>query len=328
MFFCIYLLVICLFFCYNVFASKTPRGFTQSSFQNYMRFAKEGNAVMSKKQLIREILLMTLGTALVAIGVYFFKFPNNISTGGVTGLAVILSSLIPAVSSSTYASVINLLFLILGFVFLNRGFGLRTVYCSILFSAMLSGLEWLFPLSGPLTDELILELFFAIILPALGSAILFNLEGSTGGTDILAMILKKYTSLDIGRALLYVDVLIAASTLIVFDIKTGLCSLLGLVLKSVLVDNIIESINRKKSFILVTSHPNEVCDYITHSLNRSATFWEAKGAYSHEEKFVVLTALSRVQAAALRRYLKALDPHAFMLITNSSEIFGKGFLRA
>lgn len=283
---------------------------------------------MPKRQLIREILLMTLGTALVAIGVYFFKFPNNISTGGVTGLAVILSSLIPAVSSSTYASVINILFLILGFVALNRGFGLRTVYCSILFSAMLSGLEWLVPLSGPLTDQLILELFFAIILPALGSAILFNLEGSTGGTDILAMILKKYTSLDIGRALLYVDVLIAASTLFVFDIKTGLCSLLGLVLKSVLVDNIIESINRKKSFILVTSHPDEVCSYITHSLNRSATFWEAKGAYSHEQKFVVLTALSRVQAAALRRYLKALDPHAFMLITNSSEIFGKGFLRA
>lgn len=283
---------------------------------------------MQKKALVREILFLTLGTALVALGVYFFKFPNNFSTGGVTGIAVILSSLFPAVTSSTFASVINLLFLVLGFLVLNRGFGIRTVYCSLLFSALLSGLEWLVPLSGPLTDEKLLELFFAIIFPALGSAILFNLEGSTGGTDILAMILKKYTSLDIGRALLCVDVLIAASTLIVFDVETGLCSLLGLALKSVLVDNVIESLNRKKSFILVTSHPNEVCQYITETLNRSATLWEGSGAYSHEKKWIVLTALSRAQAVALRRYLKSLDPQAFMLITNSSEIFGKGFLRA
>lgn len=283
---------------------------------------------MSKKQLLKEILLMTLGTALVAVGVYFFKFPNHFSTGGVTGIAVVLSSVFPAVSSSTFASVINLLFLVLGFLVLNRGFGLRTVYCSLLFSGLLSLLEWLVPLSAPLTEQKILELFFAIILPALGSAILFNLEGSTGGTDILAMILKKFTSLDIGRALLCVDVLIAASTFFVFDVETGLCSMLGLALKSVLVDTVIESLNRKKSFILVTSLPEEVCDYITHSLHRSATYWEAEGAYSHGKKWVILTALSRAQAVALRRHLKSLDPHAFMLITNSSEIFGKGFLRA
>ena len=283
---------------------------------------------MEKKAVFREFLLLTLGTVLVAVGVYFFKFPNNFSTGGVTGIAVLLSSLIPAVSSSTFASVINVFFLILGFLVLNKGFGVRTVYCSLLFSALLSGLEWLAPLSAPLTDEKILELFFAIIFPALGSAILFNLDGSTGGTDILAMILKKYTSLDIGKALLYVDVLIAASTFLVFDVETGLCSLLGLALKSILVDNVIESINRKKSFILVTAYPDEVCRFITEQLHRSATFWEAEGAYSHEKKWVVLAALSRTQAVALRRYLKSIDSHAFMLITNSSEIFGKGFLRS
>lgn len=283
---------------------------------------------MQKKAIVREFLLLTLGTALVAVGVYFFKFPNHFSTGGVTGIAVVLSSLIPSLSSSTLASVINLLFLVLGFLALNRGFGLRTVYCSVLFSGLLSGLEWLVPLSAPLTDEKILELFFAIIFPALGSAILFNLDGSTGGTDILAMILKKYSSLDIGRALLYVDVLIAASTFLVYDVETGLCSLLGLALKSILVDNVIESLNRRKSFILVTSHVEEVCNFITHTLNRSATCWQGQGAYSHGEKWVVLTVLSRAQAVALRRYLKSIDSQAFMLITNSSEIFGKGFMRA
>ena len=283
---------------------------------------------MKVKQFLTEYALLTLGTALVAMGTYFFKFPNHFSTGGVTGIAVILSSIFPSISSSLFASVINVAFLLLGFGVLNRGFGVRTVYCSLLFSGMLAGLEWLVPLSGPLTDEKLLELFFGVILPALGSAILFNTQGSTGGTDILAMILKKFTSLDIGMALLYVDVLIAGSTLILIDIETGLFSLLGLVLKSVLVDSVIESLNRKKSFILVTSCPEEVCDFITHTLHRSATFWKGEGAYSHQDKWVVLTALSWAQAVALRRHLKAIDPHAFMLITNSSEIFGKGFLRA
>ena len=282
---------------------------------------------MTRKQIVKEFLWLSLGTALVAVGVYFFKFPNHFSTGGVTGIAVVLSSIFPAVSSSTFASVINLLFLLLGFVVLNRGFGVRTVYCSLLFSGILSALGWLVPMSGPLTDQKILELFFAVALPALGSAILFNLDGSTGGTDILAMILKKYTSLDIGRALLCSDVLIAASTFLFFNVETGLCSVLGLALKSVLVDTVIESLNRRKSFIVVTSHPAEACDFITHTLNRSATYWEAEGAYSHEKKWVVLAALSQSQAVTLRRHLKSLDPHAFMLITNSSEIFGKGFLR-
>lgn len=281
-----------------------------------------------KLAAVREYAMLTLGTFLVAAGVYFFKFPNQFNTGGVTGLAVILNAVIPAVSASTFASVINIAFLVLGFVALDKSFGVRTVYCTILFSAMLSGLEWLCPLSAPLTDQKTLELFFAVILPSLGSAILFNLQSSTGGTDILAMILKRFSSMDIGMALLYVDVLIAGSTLYFVGMEAGLYSILGLVLKSVVVDTVIESLNRRKSFIAVTSCPEEVCDFITHKLNRSATFWEAQGAYSHEAKWVVLTALSRAQAVALRVYLKSADPHAFILVTNSSEIFGKGFMRA
>ena len=283
---------------------------------------------MRFKETVRDYLLLTLGTFLVAVGVYLFKFPNSFNTGGVTGLAVILNAVVPGVSASTFASVINLAFLVLGVLALDRSFGVRTVYCSVLFSAMLSGFEWLFPLSAPLTDQKMLELFFAVILPSLGAAILFNLQSSTGGTDILAMILKRFSSLDIGMALLYVDVVIAASTLYFVGIEAGLYSVLGLVLKSVVVDSVIESLNRRKSFLAVTSCPEQTCDFITHTLHRSATYWQAEGAYSHESKWVVLTALSRSQAVALRLYLRSTDPHAFILVTNSSEIFGKGFMRA
>ena len=280
------------------------------------------------KNGIRDLWFMSLGTALVSAGVYFFKFPNHFSMGGVSGLAILLGQLIPSLSPSFFNSVINIAFLFLGFAVLNKGFGFRTVYCSLLYSGLVQIFEWICPLSGPLTDQKMLELFFAVILPALGSGILFNLNSSTGGTDIAAMILKKFSGMDVGKALLLSDVIIAGAALFIFNIETGLFSLLGLVLKSVLVDSVIESLNRRKSFIVITSSPEPICAFITHSLGRGATMWEGRGAYTHERHWLILTALSRSQAIILRRYLKQHDPAAFMLITNSSEIFGKGFLRA
>lgn len=279
---------------------------------------------------VKELMLMTLGTALVSVGVYFFKFPNHFSMGGVSGLAILLGEAIrvPWLTPSMFNTIINVVFLVVGFVVLDKGFGLKTVYCSLLYSGLVQVFEWLVPMEGPLTDELILELFFAVILPALGSAILFNLHSSTGGTDIAAMILKKFSGLDVGRALLYSDLLIAAAALVIFDIKAGLCSLLGLVLKSVLVDNVIESLNRRKAFIIVTAHPERASAFITDSLGRGATLWTAEGAYTHHQQHIVLTVLSRGQAVLLRRHLHKNDPEAFMIVTNSSEIFGKGFLRA
>ena len=285
---------------------------------------------MNPKHRLHEFALMTLGSALVAVGVYFFKFPNHFSMGGVSGLSILLGQLIPAtvVTPGVINTAINVLYLILGFAVLNRGFGLKTVYCSLLYSVLVQALEWVCPLNGPLTDQKMLELFFAVILPALGSAILFNLDASTGGTDIMAMILKKFTGLDVGRALLISDVLIAAAALFIFDSETGLFSLLGLALTSILVDSVIESLNRRKSFTVVTHDPEPVCRYITETLGRGATVWQGQGAYTHQDQYVILTALSRHQAVQLRNHLRQTDPNAFMLITNSSEIFGKGFLRA
>lgn len=285
-------------------------------------------ALKDWKGTLKVWALMTLGTALVAFGVYCFKFPNHFSTGGVSGLGVVLGGLIPNFTPGNIITVINLLFLVLGFAVLKGSFGVKTVYCSLLFSGLLDVLERVWPLNAPLTDQPLLELFFAVLLPALGSGILFNLGASTGGTDIAALILKKYTAMDTGMALLCSDVLIAASTLLVFDAATGLFSILGLVLKSTLVDTVIESLNRKKSFTVITTCPKEVCDFITHTLKRGATVWMGKGAYTDADHWVILTALSRGQAVALRNYVKTVDPHAFFVISNSSEIFGKGFLRA
>ena len=274
---------------------------------------------------IKNFLLITLGTVLTAVGIYFFKFPNNFSTGGVSGISILLGKLVPFLSPAVSMWVINLILLLIGFLFFGRGFGLMTAYCSMLYSFLTWLFEVIYPMTAPFTDQPFLELCFAMMLPAVGSAILFNCNASTGGTDIVAMILKKYTSLDIGKALLVSDALIAFSACFVFDIRTGLFSLLGLIIKAFVVDSVIESINLCKYFSIVTSCPDAICDYIIREMNRSSTVIDAIGAYSHENRKVILVACRRSEAARLRQYIKTVDPKAFMFITNTSEIIGKGF---
>lgn len=274
---------------------------------------------------IKNFLLITLGTVLTAVGIYFFKFPNNFSTGGVSGISILLGKLVPFLSPAVSMWVINLILLLVGFLFFGRGFGLMTAYCSMLYSFLTWLFEVIYPMTAPFTDQPFLELCFAMMLPAVGSAILFNCNASTGGTDIVAMILKKYTSLDIGKALLVSDALIAFSACFVFDIRTGLFSLLGLIIKAFVVDSVIESINLCKYFSIVTSCPDAICDYIIREMNRSSTVIDAIGAYSHEDRKVILVACRRSEAVRLRQYIKTVDPKAFMFITNTSEIIGKGF---
>ena len=269
--------------------------------------------------------LLNLGTVLVAGGVYFFKFPNHFSTGGVSGLSIILGELVPAVSSGTFVWIFNIVLMLLGFWLINGSFGVKTVYSSMLFSALIWVLERVCPLEAPLTNQPFLELIVSVLLPAVGSAILFNIDASTGGTDITAMILKQYTSMDIGRALLVVDIGITVAACFVFGMEAGLFSILGLIMKAFLVDSLIESFNTCKYFNIITSRPAEVIDYVVHTLGRSATEVEATGVFSHEKRTLLLVVLTRPQASRLNRFLRQTDPGAFITIMNTSSIIGKGF---
>ena len=279
----------------------------------------------SMKDKIKDFLWLTLGTLMVTIGAYFFKFPNNFSTGGVSGISVILGALIPGMSTGTLVLIINVTLLIVGFCVFGRSFGIRTVYCSMLMSLSIYILERVLPMEHPLTTQPMLELVFSVLFPAVGSAILFNSQGSTGGTDIVAMIFKKFTSLDIGKALFCTDFIIATLAGVVFGIETGLFSLLGLLAKALVVDSVIESINMSKYFTIVTHNSDEVISYIKKELNRSATLVTGEGAYTHEGRKLILTVLNRAQAVRLRGYIRSIDPHAFIVITNTSQIIGKGF---
>lgn len=275
-------------------------------------------------RILADYSVLTCATLLMVVGIYVFKFPNNFSFGGVSGFAIVLGKL-TTILPGTWTLGINIVLLIVGFLLLGRSFGLRTTYVSILMSLCIKALEHWFPLNQPLTDQPVLELIFAIGLPAVSSAILFNIGASSGGTDIVAMILRKYTSIHIGTALFLVDLGVAVSAAFVFDVRTGLFSLVGLMAKSLAVDNVIESINLCKYFTIVCDDPKPICEFITVTLQRSATTFHAEGTYSHRDKVIVLTVMKRSQAVQLRNFIRLHSPGAFMMITNSSEIIGKGF---
>ena len=277
------------------------------------------------KKYVKEYLLLTLSTALLSVGVYFFKFPNHFTTGGVSGISILLGEVLTFATPATMNMIINYALLLVGLIVLGKGFTLRTVYCSVLYALIIWVLEKVYPMSKPFTDQPLLELFFAILLPAIGSAIMFNMDASSGGTDVVAMIVKKYTSMNIGTALMVSDAVIALCSVFVFGIKTCLFSVLGLMMKAFLIDSVIESINLCKFFTIVTTKPHEVCEYIIKTMNHSATVVDGEGAYTVQARKLVLVACRRTEAVLLRRAVRAMDEHAFMFISNTSEIIGKGF---
>lgn len=274
------------------------------------------------KSKLKNFSLLTISTLIMAVGIYFFKFANNFTFGGITGIAVLVAKFFP-ISASDFSFVVNILLLIIGWIVLGKSFAEKTAYSTILLSISLSLLERIYPMSHPLTNEPLLELIFAILLPALGSAILFNIGASSGGTDVIAMILKKYTSVDIGKGLMISDLIFTLAGFLVFNVKTGLYSLFGLIMRSALIDNFIESFNRSKYFHVVTSNATCICDFIQNDLQRGATIVNATGAFTGDDKYIILTVLSPSQAVKLRNFIKEHDPKAFLLVSNISEIIGK-----
>ena len=184
---------------------------------------------------LAEYGLITVSIWIMVIGIYFFKFPNHFAFGGVTGFSTVFSQLLHC-SASTFTTAANYALLVLGFIFLGKSVGVRTVYATIVMSVSLQALDALVPMHGTLTDQPMLELVFAIMLPAIGSAILFNIDASSGGTDVIAMILKKYTSMNIGSALMAADVAAVGLSFAMYGPSTGLFSMMGLVAKSMVVD--------------------------------------------------------------------------------------------
>ena len=281
------------------------------------------------KERLKQFGLINFGLLLMAIGIYFFKNPNGFATGGVSGISILLAHITEKfsihITAATYMTVINVILLILGVLILGRECGFLTIYCSLTFSLETLVFENIIPLSAPITNNPMLELVFAILLTGFGAAILFRNNASSGGTDIIALILKKYTHLNVSQALLATDLLIASSTFIVYDVQTGLFAVLGLFAKVFVMDDVLDSMNMCKAFTIITTEKDKINEFVVTEMKHGATTYHAEGVYTRENKDIIVTVCRRSEALKLRRKVKEIDPNAFIIITKTSEIMGKGF---
>ena len=271
-------------------------------------------------------ILMNIGTLCLAAGVYFFKSPNHFATGGVSGISIILADYLP-LKQSDLIMIINAALIVVGFIFLGKGCTFKTMYCSLVYSGENMLFERLVPLSQPLTDQPFMELVYAMLLTGVGSAIIFNCKATSGGTDIVALILKKYTNINTGRALLISDVAIACCAFL-FGIQAGLYSVLGLFAKAFIIDGVIENIGKSKCLTIITSHPEEIGKYIIEVMKRDFTRYDAHGGYTEQDKAVLVCVCKRGEALNIKSTVKKLDPTSFVIITDATEIVGNGFREA
>ena len=270
-------------------------------------------------------VLLNVGLILTAVALVLFKTPNHLAFGGTTGFAILLNTALPALPVSVYMWILNAVLVLLGVIFLDRKVVLWSAFASFALSGYTSLFEWLFPVTQSITGDLWLDVCFAVLLPAVGSAIVFDIGASTGGTDILAMILRKHTDIEIGKALFAVDVAVVVAAIGLFGARVGLYCVLALIGKTFVVDGFIESIRQRKVCQVICSRPRDVEEFIVKKLGRTATLQFGWGAYSGRRVVILTSVLSRREAMKLRLFVRATDPGAFITVTSSSEIIGRGF---
>lgn len=276
---------------------------------------------MSKE---KKFFMMSFAAILMANGTHFFRYPNNFVIGGVEGASILISSLIP-LGPAFITLILNVSLLLLAYFILGKSFVLKTGYVSILNSLTALALSRLIPLESPLTDNKMLELFCAVLIPALGSSILFSLSASSGGTDIIAMIINKYTKLNIGKSLLMGDSILTILSVKIFGVEIGLLSCLGLLMKGLVVNEFIRSFNTAKLFLIITNKQEEIGEFIRDKLNRSATEIDGRGLYYKKKQSVFLCVTNDYEAVLFRNFIKEIDPYCFITVIDTSSIIGKGW---
>ena len=293
-----------------------------------METSAEMNQREKVMKYVKQYVLITLSISIMSVGVYFFKFPNNFVFGGVTGTAALVAKLTP-MSASAFSSAANLVLLVVGLIFLGKEFAMTTGYATFVMSVELMVFEKLCPLSGPLSDQPMLDLLFAIALPAIASALLFNVGASSGGTDIIALIVEKYTHIhSIAVALFITDLFMVIAACFVFDLYTARYSFVGLTVKSLVIDAVLEKIKMCKAILIVCDEKKPICDFVMRKLMRGATYTPCFGAYTDKPHYIIYTTLTRHEADQLQEFIHKEHLNAFMSMLSTTEVFGKGFNHA
>lgn len=273
---------------------------------------------------IKEFFLVAVGATLMSAAMYFGMEPHSLAPGGVYGASVLLSS-ISNFPIGAISLILNGILFTLAFKFLGSHYGGKTIFATIVFSGALIVFEKLFPNVEPLTDDILLDLLVGTVASAIGLIIVLNQNASTGGTDILASMIQKYTGWEFGKALMFCDILITLGASYFFGLKIGLYSLFAVVAYGVVIDYILEGFDKNKEMTIITSKNDEVLNFIFEDLDRSATIYKAVGAFSNIERDVIVTVLDRSSFVRLKKFIKETDPHAFITVNETYEVLGEGY---
>ena len=277
------------------------------------------------KMKMKEFIFINIGLALLTIGIYFFLIPNNLAVGGVSGLAMVINHYFSFLSVGLLMLIMNFILFIAGFIFIGPHFGAKTIYSSFALSGMIWILEKIYPINAPMTNDLFIEMIFGILIGAVGMAIVFNQNASTGGTDIIAKILNKYFHFDIGKSLLIADFVVTILATLTFGAEKGMYALLGVILNGFMIDNVIEGLNVYKKVEIVSKKGQQIKKFIIEELERGATLYTAKGAYTDEEKEIITTVVGKREFIKLKSFIKEIDKNAFIITYKVHETLGEGF---
>lgn len=275
---------------------------------------------MKKGNFIYEAVAITLATALVAAAVYFFMVPSGLPLGSVSGLAMLIANIIP-LSIATLTMILNVGLLILGFLLLGREFGVKTVYTSILLPAVMGLFERYAPLDGSIMGDPLTDLVCFTFFCAIGQTVLFNLNASSGGIDIITKILNHFFRIDMGKASIVSGMVVAGSSIFFYDFKTAVLAIVGTYLCGVVLDHFIFGFTERKRVCIISQHEDELKQFILHDLDAGCTIYEAHGAYDDRTRREIVTILDKGKYKKLLDRVAKLDPTAFVTVLPINEVY-------
>ena len=271
---------------------------------------------------IQDMAVITFATFIVAVAVYFFMMPNNLAIASIAGLAVVLQKFIP-LSVATISLIFNVGLLIIGFIFVGREFGGKTVYTSVILPIFVGIFEKLFPKYNGLTGDPFLDMICYIFIVSIGLSLLFNHNASSGGLDIIVKILNKYLHIDKGKAMSIAGMLVSLSAIFAYDKKTVVLSVLGTYLNGIILDYFLFGTNIKKKVCILSRKNEEIKKYILKNMHSGATLYKVIGAYNNEEHEEVVAIVNKREYGVLMQFIRRTDPDAFVTVSTINEVMYK-----
>jgi len=280
------------------------------------------------KKLVKEIFIMTLGMFITAISVYFFLIPSKLVIGSMSGFAIVINALTD-LPISLITFITNAILLILAYLLIGKEFGIKTVYTALLLSPFLLLFEKVFPNQQSIMQDEWLDLICFVLILGFAQTILFKQNASSGGLDILAKIVNKYFHVDLGTSVTIAGAAICCSAFLVYDLRTVIIGVIGTFINGLAVDYFMVGMNSRKRVCIIADRHEEIREYIVGELERGATVYPAYGGYHNEQKYEIVTLMTKAEFSSLMEYIKVNEIDAFITAGTVSEIYGnKGVKKA